>query len=270
MMSRSFRLVGRLPGARWLPLQVARIRGSIHTKLLVAFISIVMLLVALGAVGLGALQSANERAAELVRLENRIAAYRQLQHNATGQLYATASAFLATDAREIDVALHQLQRFSYDFDRAEHVAEADTELLREVAEDYAELMRIGTEIIGLVRAGRRDEARAMHHDRSVPLAGELERRALSLVNKAESDMVDRAAQSEGAYRTSQTALLAASLATILLALVLGYSTSNSLIEPVRLNNASTLRGPSENWASESRAESNAKAAATSTREPVYP
>ena len=111
------RTADRLPGSRWLPEQVARIRASIHTKLLVAFLGIVVLLLALAAVGLGGLQSADQRAAELVSLERRIAAYRQLQHNATEQLYAVASAFLADDERQLDAALRRLQRFAYDFDR---------------------------------------------------------------------------------------------------------------------------------------------------------
>ena len=105
------RLTAKLPGSRWLPARVAGIRASIRAKLLVAFLSIVMLLIALGAVGLGSLQVADERATNLVRLERRIAAYRQLQHNATKQLYAVSSAFLAADGRALDAARRQLQRF---------------------------------------------------------------------------------------------------------------------------------------------------------------
>jgi signal transduction histidine kinase len=229
------RSLAKLPGSRWLPMQVARIRASIHTKLLVAFFSIVVLLIALAAVGLGGLQSADERAADLVRLERRIAAYRQLQHNATEQLYAVASAFLAADERQLGAALRRLQRFAYDFDRAEFVArdQEDIELLRGIEADYAELIGTGTQVIELVRAGRLVEARALHHERSVPLANQLERHTFTLVNKAEADMVERAELSSQEYRTSQVTVIAVSLGAILLALVLGYAISTSLIEPVR-------------------------------------
>ncbi len=162
MKGRFARLAKTLPGARWLPERVARIPASIYTKLLVAFLAIVVLLVVLGAVGLGALRSADERAADLVRLERRIAAYRQLQHNATGQLYASASAFFAADERELDAAQRRLQLFAYDFDRAEFVARDDVELLRGIEPDYAELIETGARIIELVRAGRLDEARDLH------------------------------------------------------------------------------------------------------------
>ena len=239
-------LLAKLPGSRWLPERMARIRASIHTKLLVAFLSIVVLLVALGAVGISALQSADERAADLVRLERRIAAYRQLQHNATGQLYAVASAFVAADERNLDAALRRLARSAYDFHRAEFVAEDqdDLDLLRGIEADYAELIRIGTDIIELVRSGRLDEARALHQERSSALANRLQRHTYTLVNKAEADMVERAELSSEAYRTSQIAVVAVSLGAILLALVLGYSISTSLVEPVRAIRA-RLRGIAE-------------------------
>ncbi len=227
------RLIDSLPGSRWLPKQVAMIRASIHAKLLVAFLSIVALLVALGVVGLSALQIADERAADLVRLERRIAAYRQLRHNTTGQLYAVSSAFIATDQRQLDAALRSLQRFAYDFDRAEFVAEADVERLRIVETDYDALIETGTRIIELVSADKLEEARALHHARSVPLASRLERSTYALVQKAQADMVDQAELSSEAFRTSQIVLIAVSLGSILLALVLGYSISSSLIEPVR-------------------------------------
>ena len=226
-------LVDKVPGARWLPERVARIRAGIHAKLFFAFHGIVVLVVVLGAVGLGALQNADERAAELVRLEHRIAAYRQLQHNTTGQLYATASAFLATDERTLDATLRRLQRFAYDFDRAEFVAGGDAELLRGIEADYSELIRTGAGVIELVRAGRLDEARKLHQEGSVPLADRVERHAYALVVKAEADMVEHAELSSEAYRISQIAVIAASLGTILLALVLGYAISMSLIRPVR-------------------------------------
>jgi len=237
------RFADSIPGSQWLPERMARIRASIHTKLLVAFLSIVVLLVALGAVGLGGLQSTNERAADLVKLERRIAAYRQLQHNATGQLYAVASGFLATEERQLDAALRRLQRSAYDFHRAEFVAQdrEDLDLLRGIESDYAALIRTGTEVLNLVRAGKLDEARALHRERPVQLANRLERHTYTLVNKAEADMIESVELSDEVYRTSRIALIAASLGAIILALILGYSISASLTEPVRAIRA-RLRG----------------------------
>ncbi|MBC7943953.1 MAG: hypothetical protein H7X91_01515 [Burkholderiales bacterium] len=52
------------------------------------------LLIILGAVGLKTLNEVNQRADELVRLQRNIAAYQQLQHDSTAQLYGIASALL--------------------------------------------------------------------------------------------------------------------------------------------------------------------------------
>ena len=233
MKGRATRLLGHLPGTRWLPERVARIRASIHTKLLTAFLGMMALLVVLGVVGLGALQSADKRATELVQLERRIAAYRQLQHNTREQLHAVASAFLAADERELDTTLRWLQRLNYDFDRAEYVARDDNQLLRDIKTEYGTLIETGTRVIEFIRSGQSDAARALHQEHSLPLASRLERRIFTLVNKAEANMVETADLSSEAYRFSQIAVITASLATILLALVLGYSISLSLIEPVR-------------------------------------
>ena len=79
---------------RALPRLVARIPATVHTKLLVAFLTIAGLLIALGAVGLEVLGEVNRRSEDLVKLQRKIAAYRQLQHDTTAQLYSVASALL--------------------------------------------------------------------------------------------------------------------------------------------------------------------------------
>src|SRR6266498_3523583 len=87
---------------RALPRLVARIPAAVHTKLLVAFLIIVALLIALGAVGLEVLGEVNRRSEDLVKLQRKIAAYRQLQHDTTGQLYSVAAALLVPDERTLE------------------------------------------------------------------------------------------------------------------------------------------------------------------------
>ena len=71
----------------WLPRLVACVPTTVHAKLAAAFLAIVGLLVVVGTVGLQELSGVNRRAENLVKLQRKIAAYRQLQHNTTGQLY---------------------------------------------------------------------------------------------------------------------------------------------------------------------------------------
>ena len=88
--------------SNWLIRLVARLPVSVYTKLLAAFLAIVVLLIMVGAVGLGVLSKVNRHAEELVTLHRKIAAYRQLQHDTTGQLYSVASALLASNERTLE------------------------------------------------------------------------------------------------------------------------------------------------------------------------
>ena len=60
---------------------VARLPWRVQTKLLAAFLAIVALLIALGAIGLYELRAVNQRTEELIKSERKIAAYRQVQHD---------------------------------------------------------------------------------------------------------------------------------------------------------------------------------------------
>src|ERR1700757_4906192 len=83
---------------------VARLPWRVQTKLLVAFLAIVALLIALGAIGLYELSAVNQRTEELIKSERKIAAYRQVQHDTTSQLYSISSALLVSDERTLDSA----------------------------------------------------------------------------------------------------------------------------------------------------------------------
>jgi len=72
----------------WLPRVVARVPVTVHAKMLAAFVAMVIMLIAVGAAGLQVLAGANRRAEELVRLQRKIAAYRQLRH-ITGQPFSS-------------------------------------------------------------------------------------------------------------------------------------------------------------------------------------
>src|SRR5262245_18599128 len=106
----------------WLPRLVARVPATVYTKLLMAFLASVVLLITVGAVGLQVLSEVNRRAEELVALHRKIAAYRQLQHDTTSQLYSVASDLLVPDEHRLEATLRQLTQFGYDLDRLQFVA----------------------------------------------------------------------------------------------------------------------------------------------------
>jgi hypothetical protein len=126
---------------------VSRVPARVQTKLLVAFLTMVGLLVLLGAVGLRVLSWENQRTGELIELQRKIAAYRQVQHDTTMQLYGVASALLAPDERVLDGILRQLSQFGYDLDRLQYVAQDEVELLGRVRQDYDRFIEIVTHAV---------------------------------------------------------------------------------------------------------------------------
>jgi signal transduction histidine kinase len=211
---------------------VARVPARVQTKLLVAFLTIVGLLIVLGGVGLAVLSGVNEQTDELIKLQRKIAAYRQVQLDTTNQLYGISNALQFPDARVLDAALRQLNQFGYDVDRLEFVAQDEAELLGKVRQEYGRFIDVETHVVGLIRSGQVSEARGLQLAQSAPLADRLERLTNQLVNIAEADMVAAIDTTEQAYRTSQYTVIGFALGSILLALGLGYVISWSLIAPV--------------------------------------
>ena len=147
------------------------------------------LLIALGAVGLYELSAVNQRTEELIKSERKIAAYRQVQHDTTSQLYSVSSALLVSDERTLDSALRQLNQFGYDLERLQFVAKDEIKLLGKVRQEYDRFIAVVTRVVELIRSGQVAEAREAQLKEARPLANRLERLTNELVNKAEADVV---------------------------------------------------------------------------------
>jgi signal transduction histidine kinase len=212
---------------------VARIPARIQGKLLAAFLIIAMLLIIVGAASLQVIDGMNQRTEELVKLQRKIEAYRQVQNDTTAQLYGVSSALLSTDVRTLESTLRQLNQFGYDVDRLQFVATDEIDLLARFREDYDRFVDIVTGAVKLIQDGRSDEARQMQLHKATPLADRLERLIGQLVNKAEADMVAGIEVSAQAYATSQVIVITFAFGSIVLALGLGYAISWSLVGPVK-------------------------------------
>jgi signal transduction histidine kinase len=220
----------------WLVGLVARVPVKVHAKLLAAFLVIVLLLIVVGTVGLQTLHAANQRAEHLVRLQRKMAAYRQLQHDTVSQLYSVSSALLVPDERTLDATLRQLNQFGYDLDRLQFVARDEVELLGRVRQDYEQFIKVVTQVVELIRAGKVAQGREVQQAQASPLADSLERLTNELVNKAEADMVASIDETHDAYVRSRGVIAGFAVGTIALALILGYVISWSLIAPVQRMN----------------------------------
>jgi signal transduction histidine kinase len=211
---------------------IARAPLSIETKLLVAFLAIVGLLVVVAAVGLEELAGVNRRVEDQVKLQRKIASYRQIQQDTTAQLYGVASTLLVPEERVLEATLRQLDQFGFDLDRLQFVAADEVDLFGRVRKDYDGFVGVVRQVVELVRAGKVGEAREVL-GRATPLADRLERLTNELVNKAEAEMVSRVDEGHEAYVASRRLVIAISLGATVLSLVLGYAISRSLILPVQ-------------------------------------
>jgi signal transduction histidine kinase/DNA-binding response OmpR family regulator len=216
---------------------VARVPAPVQAKLLAAFLAIVVLLIVVGAVGLRVLSEVNRRGEELVMLHRKIAAYRQLQHDTTAQLYSVASALVVPpaelDQRILEATLRQLNQFGYDLDRLQFVAKDEVTLLSRIQADYQRFIQVMEEVVSTIAGGMIASGRELQRTEANPLADRLERLTNELVNRAEAEMVARVEVSHAAYHTARWVVIGFAVGSIGLALVLGYAISWSLIGPVQ-------------------------------------
>jgi signal transduction histidine kinase/DNA-binding NarL/FixJ family response regulator len=211
---------------------VSRVPARVQIKLLAAFLAIEVLLIVMGAVGLHVLSGVNERTAELIRLQRKIEAYRQVQHDTTDQLYSVASVLLSSDDVALASTLRQLNQLGYNVDHLRFVAKDEVYLLDRFRRDYDQFTGIVRQVVELIRGRHVPEARDLQVAQAAPLADRLERLTNQLVNKAEAEMVAGIEASNQAYDTSRWIVVGFALGSILLALILGYALSGSLIGPV--------------------------------------
>ncbi|WFU15926.1 sensor histidine kinase [Bradyrhizobium sp. CB3481] len=209
-------------------------RPSLRTKLLAAFLVIEMLLISVGVIGLLSLREADQRANQVVALQHKIEAYRQVQHNTLRQLHGVSAALALPSETTLAGALRQINQFGYDLDRVSFVAKDEVALLDQVREEYARFIAVVSHVIDLIRNGRSAEAKQNELAELGPLADKLERLTNQLVNRAEADMVAGIDASRQTYVRSQMLVAAVALASFVLTLVLGHAISRSVIEPVRI------------------------------------
>jgi len=211
---------------------VARFPVRVQTKLLLAFLIIAATLVVLGVVGLSILNGMNQRNLELIALQRKIAAYSNVQHDTTRQLYWVTSALLSGEQRGLDHVLRQLNQFGYQLDRLQLVEEDEAELMGEVREDYERFIELVSGAVALAQSSQADAARELQSKDAKRLADRLERRTNQLVNVATANMLDRIATSKQAYEGSRTAVIGISVGSVVLALLLGYISSSSILLPL--------------------------------------
>ena len=178
---------------------VSRVPARVQVKLLAAFLAIVTLLIMVGAVGLQVLSGVNARTEELIKLQRKIEAYRQVQHDTTSQLYSVSSALLASDEPRCRARFASSTSSATTWIGCSLSPRTRSSCSTSSGRTTTSSSTIVTQVVELIRAGRAAEAREMQAAQATPLADRLERLTNQLVNKAEADMVAR-------YRSEQAGL----------------------------------------------------------------
>jgi signal transduction histidine kinase len=207
--------------------------ATVRMKLLGGLLAIASLLILFGGVVLQVLTEVNNRSEDLVTLHRKTAAFRQLQHDTTAQLYSVTTAMFDPNKRVLDSALRQLHQFRYDLDRVQHVTLDEVELFEKISVQHDKLVELINQVVELTREGKVQEAMELRLKKVVPIADSLERLTNEIVNRAEASMIAKIDETSEAYEDSRWVVIWFGVGSMALALLLGYAISASIVEPVR-------------------------------------
>jgi signal transduction histidine kinase len=214
--------------------RVARIRASVHAKLLGAFLLIALLLIAMGAMSLQAINSVARQSRLLDQAHQRVEASRQIAHTLGVQMNVIRNAVLVRDEVTIESVLRQSDRFSETLGVLERAAPPDEQqTIQRIREVNTQVLSTVGEVARLTRSGKVEEAMALHLNESDPLYREISTLVTRIVQTEEVGM-DRLRPSVAAASREALLLIGAfAAASIFLALLLGFVISWSFILPVR-------------------------------------
>jgi signal transduction histidine kinase len=228
---------------------VGRLPLKVHTKLLIAFVGTAVLLVAVGLIGQRILGQSNDRVASLGELQKRAIAYRTLQSDATHvrQLLAenVGPDFYKVNPRmtpkdgtsrvAVDLAIvSALARIEPDT-RADALGfeppAKDEKVLRRIRLKSDRLAAVMREIVALTPGSADDEDPLRH--KAEQLDRDLNQLATVLANATTARTDDLIAQNASAYARSRNLFIGVAAGAIVLALLLGFLLSWSLIGPIQ-------------------------------------
>jgi signal transduction histidine kinase len=235
---------------------VGRIPIRVQTKLLIAFLATGILLVLVGVLGLRVIGDSNDRVERLAAVQNRAALYRELQTDAsqlrlllglrTGAAVADQGAYVG-DPRavgpnvagllEIDGALQStLSRPGRPTDLARpgfSPPAAEQSALARIQEDFQQLTTAMAAVVALDQARTAGQtASSAAEQRLFDLVFDLQQRTQALTDGTDAEAAGLVAQNRAAFVDSQRQFIAVAAGSIVLALLLGYLLSQSLVRPI--------------------------------------
>src|SRR6266567_2307735 len=153
------------PLVRW----VARLRASVHSKLLGAFLLIAMLLIAMGVMSLQSIATVSRHSRLLDQARERVDAARQIEHALGLQMNSTRNALVLRDDAAIESILREKDRFGDTLSSLEQSGPpGQRETIQRIRATQDQAMATVARIAALIREGKADEAMALHLDEGSP------------------------------------------------------------------------------------------------------
>jgi len=225
--------VGRSPlGA--LVRAVARIRASVHTKLLAAFLVITLLFIIMAVVSFYTLVSATDDSRLLDEAHGRVDWSRQIEHALAKQMHFTDLALLAQDEVAIAKILRENNRFNNLLAKLDAVATAEQkELIEQIRLSQDEAMAVIADLANAIRDGKLGAFTGALRQRQERLDEEITNRVSRLVAAQESRMTHLRESVADANRTSLVLTMVFGVSAVALAWLCGFVISWSFIFPLR-------------------------------------
>jgi class 3 adenylate cyclase/HAMP domain-containing protein len=213
---------------------IARIRATVHTKLLAGFLVISVLLVTMGVVSIVVIRAMNGEAHTLIDLGEQRNVAREAIYSVTAQSHYRAMALITRlDSwnEKIDVAKDAFRTYLAEL---EDIGGPDVRQgvarMREIDERYA---AAGEDVLALYEAGNLDAALDLHISAEHEISHELEDELNLLIGATEQQIDAASANLDSLHRFLLIAVGIFAGVSLLIALALGAVLSWSVIRPVR-------------------------------------
>ncbi|HEY4910968.1 MAG TPA: ATP-binding protein [Methylomirabilota bacterium] len=213
---------------------VARMQSSVHFKLLAAFMLVALLVALMGAISLEIMSRMSDQSAAMHHAHQRVTSARQAQHALAMQMNYTAMALILQDEATIGSILKENNRLNTMLAQIEDAAPAEErEIIQRIRGAQGDVMATVADVANLVRDGKVDQAMQLQLKSGYPLFQQVEGLVEQVVRIEEANMARQREATARANRHAFYLMGGLVIASLLLALLLGFVTSWSFILPVR-------------------------------------
>jgi signal transduction histidine kinase len=213
---------------------VARMQSSVHFKLLAAFMLVALLVGVMGAMSLEIMSRMSDQSEAMHHAHQRVTSARQAQHALAMQMNYTAMALILQDEATIGSILKENNRLNTMLAQIEDAAPAEErEIIQRIRGAQGDVMATVADVANLVRDGKVDQAMQLQLKSGYPLFQQVEGLVEQVVRIEEANMARQREATARANRNAFYLMGGLVIASLLLALLLGFVTSWSFILPVR-------------------------------------